>query len=101
MATKRSTWSPEVAETVVEILEMVDVGHQQRQRFIIGARVGDGLIERVVEEFAVGELGEGVGQALGAHRLEIGLEFVDLLLGCIETLLQLLVGGLHLLGGLH
>jgi hypothetical protein len=33
-----------MAEAVVEILEMVDVGHYQRQRLVLGAGVGDGRL---------------------------------------------------------
>ena len=90
-----------MAETVVEILEMIDVGHQQRQRLVLGAGIGDGTFERAVEEFAVGELGEGIGQALVAHRLEVLVHLVDFLLGGVEPLFQLLVGDFHLLSGVH
>ena len=58
-------------------------------------------LQRAVEELAVGELGQGIGQALVAHRLQIGLQLVDLLLGGVEPLLQPLVGGFHFLGGMH
>ena len=80
---------------------MVDVGHHQRQRLVAVARFGNGRLDRDVEELAVGELRERIGQALGAHGLEVDLQFVDLGLGSVEARLELLVGGLHLLGGLH
>ena len=80
---------------------MVDVGHHQRQRLVLGGGVGDRLFQRGVEELAVGELGERIGQAFGAHRFEIDLQIVDFLLGGVEPLFQLLVGDFHLLGGLH
>ena len=87
-----------VAEPVVEALEVVDVRHQQRQRLVLRRGFGDALGESGIEIFAVGERGERIGEAFGAHRLEIVLQLLDLLLRCFEPRLELLVARLHGLG---
>ena len=68
---------------------------------MLGACIRDGLFQRVVEEFPVGQLGQRIGQAFGTHRLQVFLQLIDFLLGREETFLQLLVGDFHVLGGLH
>ena len=79
----------EMAAGVVEILEMIDVGHHQRQRLArLGARRRSPASSVVVEILAVGERGERIGQALGADDFEIFLQLVDLLLGGVQALLQ-------------
>ena len=91
----------QVAEIVVECLEMIDVGQQQRQRFVVGDCIRDRFFQRAVEEFPVGQLGERIGEAFGAHDLQVFLQLIDFPLGGEETFFQLLVGDLHDLGGLH
>ena len=59
------------------------------------------LLQDLVEEFAVGERGQRIGQALGADDLEIFLQLVDFLFRRRQPRFELLVGVLHLLGGLH
>ena len=69
----------QMAVAVVESLEMIDVGHHQRELLVLRLRLGDGSRQRVVEILAVGKRGEGVGQAFGADGLQILLELHDLL----------------------
>jgi hypothetical protein len=91
----------EVAKSVVEGLEVVDIGHQQRERLALGGRFRDRLGESGVEIFAVGERGELIGETFGAHRLEIMLQVLDLLARCGKPRFELLVARLHFLGALH
>ena len=67
---------------------MIDVEHQQRQRRVVGARGLDGGDQRAIEMFAVAEAGEGIGQALGADRVEAFLQMADFLLGADQALFQ-------------
>lgn len=91
----------EVTKAVIERLEVIDISEQQGQRFDLFGRIRDSFVQCSVKVFSIGELGERVGQALSADRLEAYLKLVDLLLGGDQPLFQLLVGSLHDLGGLH
>ena len=57
-----------MALTVVQLLEVVDVHHQQRQRLSAAARHAQLLVQGLVEARAVGQSGECVGL-----RLLVGL----------------------------
>jgi hypothetical protein len=86
-ATSRSdVVAGEVAKSVVEGLEVVDIGHQQRERLALGGRFRDRLGESGVEIFAVSERGELIGETFGAHRLEIMLQVLDLLARCASLI---------------
>ena len=61
----------------------------------------DALVQRLIEILAVGERGQRVGQALVAHRLEIDLELIDLLLGGLQALFQPRVVLFHVARGAH
>ena len=91
----------EVAKSVVECLEVVDVGHQQRQRLAPGRRFADALGERGIEIFAVGERRQRIGEAFVANRLEIVLQLLDLLARRREPRFELAVARLHFIGALH
>jgi hypothetical protein len=59
---------------------VIDVQHQQRQRFAVLDGELDRRIEGAVEVFAVAEAGERVGEAFGPDGFEVLLELADLLL---------------------
>ena len=69
--------------------------------FVVGAGRLDRVGQRGVEEFAVGELGQRVGEAFGAHYLEIDLQLVDFLLRGAQPRFELGVRLFHFLGGGH
>ena len=51
-----------VAERVVDVLEAVEVDEQQRERLPAAARSDDALLEAVVEQHAVGQIGERIAR---------------------------------------
>ncbi len=67
----------DVTERVVDALEVIDVEHQERERRVVAARVGDFLLEAIEEMFFVERLGEVVAERGVVHRaLEIFFELV-------------------------
>ena len=64
-------------------------------------RVGDGRFQRGIEELAVGKLSQRISQVPCTCRLKALLQHVDLELGGVELLFQLLVGEFHFLGRAH
>ena len=48
---------------------------------------------------AVGQRRQRIGQAFGAHRLEMGVQLVDFLLRAFEPLLERAIAGFHLARG--
>ena len=56
--------------------------------------------QRGIEEFAVRQRGERIGEAFVAHRLEILLKLLDFLPRRRQPRFELLVVELHLLGAL-
>ena len=65
-----------MAPFVFELLEMVDIAHEQRRRF---ARCGDGALQRRIEGLAVRNPCQSVGKAFLAYVVEIGLQLAHLL----------------------
>jgi hypothetical protein len=63
-----------VAVRVVELLEMIDVRHQQREPAAALDRVPDDLLERVVEVLAIVKRRQLINQRLIADRLKRGLQ---------------------------
>jgi hypothetical protein len=63
-----------MAPGVVEVLEVVDVGHHQRERLAALGGIRNRLRQTFVEMFAVGQRCERVGQAFGADNLEVSPE---------------------------
>ena len=57
-----------VPEAVVEVLEVVDVDHEQRQRQAVALGAGDLLVEALVEVAVVVEPREAVGDGLPLER---------------------------------
>ena len=66
-----------VAERVVDLLELVQVHDQQRQRLARPERRPDRLGDAVAEQHAVGQAGEVVVQRLVLERLGVGLALGD------------------------
>lgn len=63
--------------------------------------VGDGFTKFDIEEFAVRQRRKRIGEAFGAHDLEILLKLFGLLARHGEPRFELLVAELHLLGAGH
>ena len=66
-----------VAERVVDLLELVEVHDQERQRLARPQRRADRVVDAVPEQDAVGQAGEVVVQRLVLERLGVGLALGD------------------------
>jgi hypothetical protein len=85
-----------VAEEVVDLLEIVDVGQHQGQRRALLPRVGQLACQAVVEAAAVAQGGERVAHADFLRFGQMRAQVVDLRLRLLEALLQLASLVLHL-----
>ena len=63
-----------VTISVVETLEMVDIGQDQGERPALAASLGDRALQRLIEMLAVGETRQLVGEGFVADSLKAGLE---------------------------
>ena len=86
-----------VTVSVVEALEMIDVGDEQAQRLVVVRGLAHRLAQTHLEGFAVRNAGERVGQRLALHRLEILLKLDDFARGAIEALLEHAIALRHVL----
>jgi len=77
-----------VAERVVQLLEVVDVRHNQAERDPLGPSLANGLDEREVEGAPVQERGEGVGNSFPAKAHQFALKRLHLADHVGQTCLQ-------------
>ena len=85
-----------MAVRIVEFLEEVDVQQHQRAGHAFALPFAEPAFELVVECTAIRQAGERIGAGFGLVGFDFGGLRGELLFGLLEPLLQLGVGGEHL-----
>ena len=78
-----------MAVHVVEVLEEIDVGHDQREGLAPQCRLIDRLLQHLLEMAAIGEAGERVGQRLGPCRFQCLAQIADLVRALAQLAFEL------------
>jgi hypothetical protein len=74
-----------MAERIVHVLEAVEVHHQQGQATLVAMRARDRRGKPILEQRAIGEIGEGVVQRLMLQRILPALALGDVLGGANDV----------------
>ncbi|VTQ25134.1 Uncharacterised protein [Pseudomonas aeruginosa] len=87
----------QVAEVVVDPLEVVDVQHRQQQIAAVPVPARHFLFQALAERRAVGQAGQRIGQGFLSLVLQVAVERLGILLHAVDPLHQRLQAAGHLL----
>ena len=90
-----------VAQRVVDVLEVIDVDHDQAEHLAQQLRRADRLLEPVLEQGAVGQVGQGVLEGQGLDRLGLAAAVGDVLEQIDQPLGPAIGPDQHLAGRAH